>query len=193
MWESVTVQNQTRSFLDWLRSDRLPWLLAIAGTLLRLALVFATRHHERFYDEQDYDDIGLAVAQGLGFKYGTYHTAYRAPGQLVFIGLIYAIFGHHPFIVEIAEALMLAALPLVCFRIGRALGLGPLAANLGAAFAAFHPALAYASTTLYPTVLTATALTGGVWLSWKAMQRNRSGLAIWAAIALGVAGAATTT
>jgi hypothetical protein len=179
--------------LNWLRSDRWLWLLAIAGTLLRLALIFGTRHHDRFYDELDYDNIGLAVSQGLGFKNFTYYTAYRAPGQLVFVGIIYAIFGHHPLIVEIAEALLLAVLPFVCARVGRALGLSPLLANLGATLAAFHPALTYASTTLYPTVLTTVALTVGVWFCWQAMQRDRMGLAIWAGIALGIAGSATTT
>jgi len=187
------LKEQTRSLLSCLRSDRWPWFLAIAGTLLRLGLIFGTRHHDRFYDELDYDNIGLAVAQGLGFKNISYYTAYRAPGQLVFVGMIYAIFGHHPLIVEIAEALLLAVLPFVCMRIGRALGLNPLLANLGATLAAFHPALAYASTTLYPTVLTTTALTVGVWLCWKALQENRAGLAVWAGVALGIAGAATTT
>jgi len=182
-----------RDRLKWLRSDRWLWFLAIAGTLLRLVLIFGTRHHERFYDEQDYDDIGLAIAHGLGFKNGTYYTAYRAPGQLVFVGIIYAIFGHHPLMVEIAEALMLAVLPFVCARVGRGLGLSPLAANLGATLGAFHPALAYATTTLYPTVLTTVALTAGVWLCWQAIERNRVSLAVWTGIAFGIAGAATTT
>jgi 4-amino-4-deoxy-L-arabinose transferase-like glycosyltransferase len=161
--------------------------------LLRLALIVATRHDAPFYDELDYDNIGLAVAHGLGFKYGTFYTAYRAPGQLVFAGMIYAIFGHHPLIVQVAEALLLAILPFICYRLGLALGLSPLAANLGATLAAFHPALAYASTTLYPTVLTTTALTVGIWWCWQAMQRDRAALGIAAGIALGIAGAATTT
>jgi hypothetical protein len=181
------------SRLRWLRGDGWLWFLAIAGTLLRLGLVFGTRHHDRFYDELDYDNIGLAVSQGLGFKNFTYYTAYRAPGQLVFVGMIYAIFGHHPMVVEIAEALLLAVLPFVCAKMGRALGLSPLLANIAATIAAFHPALAYASTTLYPTVLTTTALTAGVWLCWLSIQRNRAGIAVWAGVALGIAGAATTT
>jgi 4-amino-4-deoxy-L-arabinose transferase-like glycosyltransferase len=185
--------EQTRSPLLWLRSDRWPWFLAIVGTLLRLTMITATRHHDRFYDEQDYDNIGLAVAHGLGFKNITFYTAYRPPGQIVLIGTIYAIFGHHPLLVEIAEALLLAVLPFVCARVGRALGLSPLLANLGATLAAFHPALAYASTTLYPTVLTTVALTVGVWLCWLAIERNRMGLALWAGVALGIAGSATTT
>jgi 4-amino-4-deoxy-L-arabinose transferase-like glycosyltransferase len=197
MRKSVQVKQQSQSRLSWLpswlQSEWWPLFLAISGTLLRLALIAGTRHHQRFYDEQDYDNIGLSISQGLGFKNTTYYTAYRAPGQLVFIGAIYAVFGHHPLIVEIAEALLLAILPFVCSRLGRALGLSPLAANLGATLAAFHPALAYASTMLYPTVLTATALTVGVWYSWQAMERNRSAPGIAAGIALGIAGAATTT
>jgi 4-amino-4-deoxy-L-arabinose transferase-like glycosyltransferase len=182
-----------RGLISWLRSDRWVLFLAIAGTLLRLVLVFGTRNHTRFYDELDYDHIGVSISQGLGFKNVTYYTAYRPPGQPVFIGLIYAIFGHHPLLVEIAEAVLLAILPFVCSWLGRALGLSPLAANLGATIAAFHPALAYASTTLYPTVLTTTSLTLGVWYCWQAMQRNRASLGIAAGIALGIAGAATTT
>jgi hypothetical protein len=168
-------------------------VLAVSGTLLRFVLIAFTRHHERFYDEIDYETIGAAIAQGLGFKNGTYFTAYRAPGQLVFVGTLFAIFGHHPLCVEIAEALLLAILPFLCNRIGRAIGLGPLAANLGATLAAFHPALTYATITLYPTVLTTCALTLGVWLSWTALQKNRAILAVAAGAALGIAGAATTT
>jgi hypothetical protein len=211
------VKQQIQSCLSWARSNRWPLILAIMGTLLRLGLIAGTIHHERFYDEQDYHTIGTYISKGLGFKDGsysidshggksvvvdqTYYTAYRAPGQLVFVALIYTIITHlpavlssdPPLIVEIVEALLLAILPFVCVRIGRALGLSPLAANLGAALAAFHPALAYASTTLYPTALTTTALTLGVWFSWQCIQQNRTGRAVAAGIALGIAGAATTT
>jgi hypothetical protein len=187
------LKQLTRFCLSCIRSDRWPLILAIAGTLLRLVLIAGTRNHERFYDEQDYDNIGTSIAHGLGFKNVTYYTAYRAPGQTVFIGLIYAIFGHHPIMVEIAEALLLALLPFACSWLGRALGLSPLAANLGATLAAFHPALAYASTTIYPTALTTVALTLGVWWCWQAMRSDRAGLAVAGAIAFGIAGAATTT
>ena len=168
------------------------WFLAIAGALLRLVLIFGTRH-AGFYDERDYDQIGTSIAHGLGFRIGEFYTAYRAPAQPYLIGIVYAIFGHHPLIVKILEALMLAILPFVCRRLGDALGLSPVAANLGATLVAFHPALAYASTTLYPTILTTTALTVGVWLCWLATHRNRWPLAIAAGLMLGLAGAATST
>ena len=176
-----------------IQSDKWPLVLAVSGTLLRFALIGLTLNHERFYDEIDYETIGLAISQGLGFKNGTYFTAYRAPGQLVFVGSLFAIFGHHPLVVEIAEAVLLAILPFLCSRIGRAIGLSPLAANLGATLAAFHPALTYAVITFYPTVLTTCALTLGVWLCWESLQRNRASLAVAEGVALGIAGAATTT
>ncbi|GGG93439.1 hypothetical protein GCM10011586_05270 [Silvibacterium dinghuense] len=200
-------------------------ILAILGTLLRLALIAGTLHHERFFDEEDYHTIGLHLSQGMGFKDGlyavtmhdgkpvvvdkTYFTAYRAPGQPVLVALVYGVLAHTPPIltqhlpvvlrsnpavfVEIVEALLLAVLPFVCARLGLALGLSPLAANLAAALAAFHPALAYASITLYPTVLTTTALTLGVWYSWQCIEQNRISRAVAAGVALGIAGAATTT
>ena len=178
---------------SWLESDRWLWFLAIAGTLLRFALITMTRHQPTFYDELDYDKIGTSIAQGLGFRIGGLATAYRPPGQPMLMGMIYSLFGHHPLTVKILEALMLAILPFVCARIGRALGLSALAANLGATLAAFHPALAYASTTLYPTVLTATAVTLGVWLCWLAMKRNSPVTAVAAGITLAIAAAATST
>ena len=135
--------------------------------------------------------LGTDNAEHAGFTLDG--TAYRPPAQPYLIGAVYAIFGHQPLIVNMLEALMLAALPFVCRRLGDALGLSPLAANLGATLAAFHPALTYASTTLYPTVLTATALTVGVWLCWLAMHRNRLALAAAAGVMLGLAGAATST
>lgn len=193
----MLTKEQTRPLLFWpiavLRGYGWLWFLAIAGTLLRLALVLGTRHQTGFYDELDYDKIGTSIEHGLGFRIGDLYTAYRPPAQPYLIGIVYAIFGHQPLIVKILEALMLAVLPFVCRRLGDALGLSPVAANLGATFVAFHPGLAYTSTTLYPTILTTTALTVGIWICWLAMRRNRSVLAIAAGLILGLAGAATST
>jgi 4-amino-4-deoxy-L-arabinose transferase-like glycosyltransferase len=180
-----------------IESDGWLWFLAVAGTLFRLALILwvgRTSHFgENFADEMDYDAIGNSIAHGYGFWVAGHPTAYRPPGQPVLIGLIFALLGHHAVYVQIVEAFLLAALPFLCSRLGRAIGLSLLAANVAAALAAFHPALAYACTTTYPTVLTAFAVTLGVWLCWESMRRQGVGTAVMAGVALGVAGAATTT
>ena len=183
--------SRLQSVRSLIESRRWLVVLAVLGTLLRFALIALTPK-EHFLDEVVYDYIGVSLSHGLGFK-DIGFLAYRAPGQPAFIGLIFTLFGHRPIVVEIVGAILLASLPFLCSRIGLSLGLGPLAANLGATLAAFHPGLTYASTTLYPTVLTTVALTLGIWLCWESLERNRAVWAIAAGLALGVAGAATTT
>jgi hypothetical protein len=180
-----------------IESDGWLWFLAIAGTLLRLGLILwvgmTSYFGEHFSDEVDYDSIGNSIVHGYGFWVHGHPTAYRPPGQPVFVSIIFALLGHHPVYVQIAEALLLAALPFLCSRLGRAIGLNPFEANVAAALAAFHPALAYVCTTTYPTALTTFALTLGVWLCWESMRRHRTGAAVMAGVALAIAGAATTT
>lgn len=178
------------------------WLiiLAVAGTLFRFVLIVQTLHNGRFYDEVDYDHIGVSILQGhgfmdhaIGFPEPDHYTAYRAPAQPVFIALVYRITGRQPVFVEVFQALLLATLPFLCSRIGRSLGLSALAANIGATLAAFHPALDYASSTLYPTALTTVALTFAILACFESIRRNRVYWAIGAGIAFGIAGTATTT
>jgi hypothetical protein len=57
---------------------------------------------------------------------------------------------------------------------------------------AIHPALAYASASLYPVTLTAVALTLGVWLVVSALERGTRVAGVVGALLLGVAGACAT-
>ncbi|MBS1821250.1 MAG: glycosyltransferase family 39 protein [Acidobacteria bacterium] len=164
--------------------------------MLRLSLVFIAYKFKTtvFADEIDYMKIGISIAHGHGFiKDGIHFTAYRPPAQPVMIALLFKMFGQSIVLIKVVEALLLTVVPFICFRIGRMLGLGVAAANVGAALATLHPALAYASSTLYPTVLTAVALTLGVWLCSLAVNGDRIGAATGAGLAFGIAGSATTT
>lgn len=147
-----------------------------------------------FEDELDYDRIGNALSLGLGFKRdGIHFTAFRPPAQSLFIALFTHILGHHTLYIKIAEAILLAIVPFICATLGRSLGLSFAASNIGAALAALHPGLAYASSTLYPTVLTTCGLTLGIWLCSLSLHRNGVGAPIGAGAALGLTAAATTT
>jgi hypothetical protein len=176
-----------------------PWFLpaaALFAMALRLALVFVTYRFKTpvFADELDYLNIGIALEHGKGFiKDGLHLTAYRPPAQAIVIASLFRLFGANLVYIKIFEAVLLAIVPFICFRIGRSLGLSTAAANVGAAIATLHPALAYASSTLYPTILTAVGLTVGVWLCWIAMDLKRLSSAIGAGLAFGIAGTATTT
>jgi 4-amino-4-deoxy-L-arabinose transferase-like glycosyltransferase len=174
----------SRQFLIW---------LTLVATLFRLALIAKFGKTVHFYDEFDYDRIGTSVARGFGFMDSGHYTAYRAPGQPAFIGLIYALFGHSIAAVEVGEAFLSAMLPIVCANIAKTLGLSNLAANIAAGLVALHPALAFSCTTIYPTVLTACALTLGIFLCGLAVRNNGLWMAVGAGLSLGVAAMATTT
>ncbi|MDE1175181.1 MAG: glycosyltransferase family 39 protein [Edaphobacter sp.] len=170
--------------------------IAVFAVIIRLALILVTHKYktEVFADEIDYKNIGISIEHGLGFiKDGIHPTAYRPPAQPFVIAGLFRLFGDNDLYVKLFEALLLLVVPFVCFRVGRLLGLSVAASNIGAAIATLHPALAYASSTLYPTVLTAVALTVAVWLCSIAMEKNRAGAAVGAGLAFGIAGAATTT
>jgi hypothetical protein len=169
------------------------WWLAILGTVLRLGFVLHSGRAEHFYDEHDYDQIGMHLAHGQGFRNQWVFTAYRAPGQPMLVAVVFAFLGHNVVAVKVTEAILLAVLPFLVSGLGIAIGLNRFQANIAAALAAFHPALAFASGTLYPTALTTVALTLGIWFCARSMQKQRGGSAVAAGVALGIAGAATTT
>ena len=170
--------------------------LAIGGTLMRLLLIYYMHIHgsPTFYDEQNYDHIATSVSLGQGYvQFGNHYSAYRAPAQPLFLALIFRFLGHHLIFAKIIEAILLAMIPFICARIGHDLGLGIAASNVGAALAAFHPGLAYASATLYPSVLTVCGVTLGLWLCCRLICKANFRKSIAAGLSLGVAGSATTT
>jgi hypothetical protein len=170
--------------------------LAIGGTLVRFALIYYMFIHgnQPFYDELNYDHIATSVSLGHGYiQFGDHYSAYRAPAQPLFLALLFRLWGHYLILAKIIEAILLAALPFICARVGRSLGLGIGASNVGAALATFHPGLNYASTTIYPTILTTVGLTLGVWLCSRLIREADLGRSLSAGLSLGVAGSATTT
>lgn len=167
--------------------------VAVAGVLLRLALLLAVRHSHGFPDEQEYQKLGIAFLHEHRFALGGSPTAYKAPGEPMFLAGVYAVFGQHLWLAKVAQGLLLAVVPVFCWRTARLLGMGVGWANLAALFAAFDPALNYAATTIYPTALTAVALTAGVFYAALAVRENTSGAAIKAGIGFGAAGLLTTT
>jgi hypothetical protein len=170
--------------------------LAIGGTLVRLALIYYIHIHRGlpFYDELNYDHIASSVSLGKGYiQFGNHYSAYRAPAQPLFLAFLFHFLGHHLIFAKIIEAILLAMVPFICARVGHSLGLGIAASNVGAALATFHPGLIYASTTIYPTVLTTCGLTLGLWLCSRLMCKADFGKSIAAGLSLGLAGSATTT
>jgi hypothetical protein len=174
-----------------------PWWLPVCaalGTILRWGLVAKVGGAMAFSDEGDYDRIGQALAHGQGFVNGGTITAFHPPGEPFYLAAVYLVFGHRIVLAEALQALMLAVVPFAVARFGRRQGLGPAWANGAATIAAFHPGLDYASATLYPAALTATALTLGLMWSGEAIADGKARLqGLFGGLFLGIAGAATTT
>jgi hypothetical protein len=161
------------------------------GVLMRVVLVFNGGGHFAFADERDYDSIATALLAGDGFSLHGQPSAFRPPGQSVFLAAIYALSGHHPLVAELVQAVLVAVVPFAVLALGRRATARPLVPEIAAALAAVHPGLAYASATVYPVSLTAAALAVGIWLAAEVSRRRGIGLATLAGLALGTAGAAT--
>jgi hypothetical protein len=168
----------------------LPGWVAL-GLLVRIALVLHQRGNFAFKDEGDYDSIATALLAGNGFSLRGEPSAFRPPGQVVFLAAIYAVAGHHPLVAELAQAVLLAVVPFAVLALGRRATPRPFVPEIAAALAAMHPGLAYASATVYPASLTAAALAAGAWLAADVGWGGGVRRAALAGLALGAAGAAT--
>lgn len=71
-------------------------------------------------DAVEYDHLGWSVAQGKGMvdAYG-YPTAYRFPGYVHFLAIIYFIFGHHHLTAVLFQALLGSLTPLLIYFTAR--------------------------------------------------------------------------
>ncbi len=167
------------------------WLLVLA--LVPLRLWFAWNHGEAptFYDEGDYHQIAAKLAAGEGFSGSYGATAFRPPAQPLFLAVVYAVFGTSVRSAYIAQALLASLLPLVTMWFARSELKHSGWASLAGALAALHPGIAYASTTLYPVVLTSVCLVVGVAYVSRAALRESRWSAPAAGLALGMAGLTT--
>jgi MFS family permease len=80
-------------------------VVLIFGLLLRVVFI---SFHERplFSDEKEYDQLGYNLAAKASYSYETLPTAYRPVGYPAFVGLIYDVFGYHPTLVKLIQALL---------------------------------------------------------------------------------------
>ncbi|HWF34632.1 MAG TPA: glycosyltransferase family 39 protein [Solirubrobacteraceae bacterium] len=91
------------------RAERRLLLAAILlGVAARVAYVLATRHYALAGDESEYDAEGWLIAHGHFFytraPYGILHaSAWKPPGYPLWVGAWYALVGHHPLAVRLAQ------------------------------------------------------------------------------------------
>jgi hypothetical protein len=187
--------RHTTTFLAALRSFLgRPTLVPAAGALyvaLQTALAVMRGNTPRFYDERDYLAIGRSVAEGRGFSLHGGPTAFRPPGQPLFIALVQSLGGTSMAALVAAQALLLALGAVLVARLTRPTLGRPDLANLAGLWWLAHPGIAYATGTAYPVALTTASLGVGLVLSARALDARSSLDASAGGVALGVAALTT--
>ncbi len=151
------------SFARLERRERI--LLALAmllGLTIRVAYVVATRHYRLAGDAPEYDAEGQLIAAGHLFwtrlPYGILHAgAWKAPGYPAWVGAWYAMIGHHPTGVKLAQAVIGCATIALTWLLARRL-FSPRVAIAAAFLVAIYPLVWQYDALLYPEAL-ATPLT----------------------------------
>lgn len=145
--------------------DREQWLLVafiVLGLAVRLTYVLLTQHLKLAGDEPEYDAEGQLIAAGHWFytrlPYGILHAgAFKAPGYPAWVGLWYALLGHHPVAVRLVQVPLGAITIGLTWVLSRRL-FGLKTAAVAALVVALYPLAWQYEQLLYPESL-ATPLT----------------------------------
>lgn len=148
--------------------SREAWLLLaaiVAGLAVRVVYVILFRHAALAGDEVEYDAEGQFIAHGHFFwttvPYGIAHAgAWKAPGYPLWVGLWYALVGHHPEAVRAAQVPLGAVTILLSWILARRL-FGARVAIVAAFAVALYPLAWQYEELLYSESL-ATPLTLGL-------------------------------
>lgn len=139
---------------------REPLLLAgaiVLGLAVRVLYVVLTRHLALAGDEPEYDLEGQLIAHGHWFwttaPYGILHAgAWKAPGYPAWVGIWYAIVGHHPLAVRFVQIPLGVVTIGLSWALGRRL-FGPRVALAAAFVVALYPNTWQYEELLYPEAL----------------------------------------
>jgi 4-amino-4-deoxy-L-arabinose transferase-like glycosyltransferase len=162
--------------------------IVLVGFAIRVVYVLASRGFALAGDQAEYDAIGRAAAGGhwfyTTFPYGVLHeSAARPPGYMLFIGVIYTVFGAHQTVVTLIQTLFGPVVIVLVWLLARRL-FDARVAFVAAALAAVHPNLWQWEGRLYSEAL---ALPLGVLLVLLVLDRPPTRrLAVWTGVVLGV-------
>jgi len=174
-------------------SRRVPltlWLFALAA-VARLGFVAVTGRLAS-PDWYEQEEMALAALAGRGFSYdllGTEYQAYGPPLFTLFSAAVYGVFGHHQWLLVVADALISATSVPMVHAIG-ARCFGARAGIVAAALAALHPALLVYAGKLHELSVEVPFATGIVLFAVRWIDRRRwaDALALAAFTAVGAMG-----
>lgn len=172
-------------------SDREVWLLVAAivlGLAVRLTYVLLTQHLKLAGDEPEYDAEGQLIAAGHWFytrlPYGIVHAgAWKAPGYPAWVGLWYALLGHHPLAVRFLQVPLGAITIGLTWLLARRL-IGPRVATAAAFTVALYPLAWQYEQLLYPESLATPLTLAALVLIFTGMPTPRRALALGVVIGI---------
>ena len=133
------------------RSRRALYWVVAASVLIRLVFVifFSGFTQNELLDSARYTRVALNVLAGNGYaEWGTHPTAFVPPLYPLFLAGCYGLFGVHPLLVKIFQALLGGLLPWAVFGMGRGLA-GDRTALSASAVTAVYPELVVLTGYLY--------------------------------------------
>ncbi len=131
-------------------------LLMIFFLAFALRFIWVSKLGSKFYwsDEYEYNKIATNLLEGKGYSLdGVKPTAYRPPGQSIFLALLYFTFGHNLFLVRIFQSIMGSLACFLVYLICSKLSFSSSASLLSSLLAALYPYYIYAAGSLYPIIL----------------------------------------
>jgi 4-amino-4-deoxy-L-arabinose transferase-like glycosyltransferase len=102
-------------------------------------------------DSLEYDSIAWNFAQGRGLFYNGAPYVTKPPSYIIFVGLLYTLFGHMPAVVLLAQAILYACACVLLYLIARKVCSDAVAALAGLMMATYFPLAYYASGILTET------------------------------------------
>ncbi len=136
--------------------------IAAVAILLRLAWCLTLPNSFFWGDEKEYSAIASQfLDRGFYSMDGIHPTAYRAPGQVLLLAVLYAFNGVSSLPVRICQSLLWGVAVWLAFRVAMEMGAARRAAVWTAAAVALYPAYIYAAGALFPMTLFTLALLAG--------------------------------
>ncbi|MBI5822063.1 MAG: glycosyltransferase family 39 protein [Verrucomicrobia bacterium] len=135
--------------------------IVVLGIALRLLWCGALSNEFVWQDEREYDAIARNLLDhGIYSMDGTHPTAFRTPGQTLFLAAAYSL--DRGFAgVRVWQSLLWGLAIWLAFRVARELGASERAALWTAVAVAVYPVYVYAAGTLFPITLFTVALLAG--------------------------------
>ena len=165
--------------------------LLLIGLALRLGIVFAFHDFES-PPTWEYGATASNLAAGKGYSGGGWlgpegPTALNSPGYIVFLAAALRLFGPHAYVVvELAQAVLSAVMPLIVYRIAGLL-FDRRIAVLSFALAALYPPYLYFPKQITPAIATAFATGLAVLLVLELRRRRSAPFAALCGLVIGLA------